>query len=112
LAIELPVQAESNIAGLLRRGRRVGELKCCDWGCRGRPGARVFKPVFLAIFAKVQGALVDADLNVFKVRVGKFKVPLGLERLQFFSNNPSVETASTTGPTSNCEVGASSSRKR
>src|SRR5277367_1145120 len=57
--------------------------------------------------AGLQGAYLDADLsNLFKVRVGKFKVPLGLERLQFSSNNSFVETAFTTGLTPNYEVGA------
>ncbi len=57
--------------------------------------------------AGLQSAYLDADIsNLFRLRVGKFKVPLGLERLQFSSNNSFVETGFTTGLTPNYEAGA------
>lgn len=57
--------------------------------------------------AGLQSAYITANVAPeFKVQVGKFKVPFGLERLQSSANNSFVETAFTTGLTPNYEVGA------
>lgn len=86
---------------LLRRVRPIWEATAWKYY-----GVRI-----LADFANSAVSLLDAHVDVnfipeAKFRFGKFKAPIGLERLQSATNNPLIENSFTTALVPNRDIGA------